>query len=97
MIRQQKETKQKIQKLGDLYNKKKQLESIGVQENNADKINHLFNNSQSKKQIDKKMEQTKVNKLKQQEKDRIIQQELANAKAFLKGSKISKINSNYVP
>jgi hypothetical protein len=56
-----------------LYNKKKQLESIGVQENNADKINHLFNNSQSKKQIDKKMEQTKVNKLKQQEKDRIIQ------------------------
>lgn len=80
-----------------MYNKKKQLERIGIQENNAEKINHFFNNAQSKKHIEKKMHQAKVDKLKQEEKQKIIQEELSNAKAFLKASKTSNINSNYVP
>lgn len=52
MIREQKETKQKLEVLKDVYEKKRELESIGIYELNPQKISNMYLNGATKKSID---------------------------------------------
>ena len=62
--------------LEDLYNKKRQLQSIGIEENSKSKINSMYNSKQMRSKIEKKVTESKRKMEEKNEKDKIIKEEL---------------------
>ena len=96
-MRQQKETKERLIELEDLYKKKRELQSIGIEENNTNKIKNMYNRQDMRKKIEKKVIENKKKTEMKNEKDKIIKEQLEKVEKFLKESKCENHKKKKVP